>query len=182
MKSYLRFFFALVCPLAFVLALAFSATSCSSANSAPVTAPALTGPKPCALALAAQTGDTALDHEITSWQKKARAEKKDQINLSLEQLGWKYIEKARATYDPGYFKLAAACAECLSAQNSAAMPEALLLRGHALHQMHDFIGDRRSIKDDFTVNLPQLPPSGRREGQHCSQQDAFLLKNHGAQQ
>lgn len=138
MKSYLRFLFELVCPLAFALALAFSFTSCSSANSAPATMPVAAGPKPCTLALTAQSGSTPLDQEIVRWQAKARSEKKDQVNLSLEQLGWKYIEKARATYDPGYFKLAEACAECLSAQNTAALPEALLLRGHALHQMHNF--------------------------------------------
>ncbi len=134
MQSYLRFLLALLCPLAFALALAFSSTSCSSAKSAPVTAT----PKPCALALASQSGTTPLDQEIVRWQQKARSEKKEVVNLSLEQLGWKYIEKARATYDPGYFKLAEACAACLSGQNSAALPEALLLRGHALHQMHNF--------------------------------------------
>ncbi len=134
MKAYLRFLLELVCPLAFVLALVFSSTSCSTAKSAPVAAT----PKPCALALASQTGNSALDQEIVRWQQKARSDRKDVVNLSLEQLGWKYIEKARATYDPGYFKLAEACAECLSAQNSAALPEALLLRGHALHQMHNF--------------------------------------------
>ena len=134
MKAYLRFLLELVCPLAFVFALAFSVTSCSTAKSAPVSSE----PKPCALALASQSGNSTLDQEIVRWQQKARSEKKDMANLSLEQLGWKYIEKARATYDPGYFKLAEACAECLSAQNSASMPEALLLRGHALHQMHNF--------------------------------------------
>ena len=134
MKAYLSFLLQIVCPLALVLALVFSSTSCSTAKSAPVAAT----PKPCALALTSQTGNSALDQEIVRWQQKARSEKKDVVNLSLEQLGWKYIEKARATYDPGYFKLAEACAECLSANNSAAMPEALLLRGHALHQMHNF--------------------------------------------
>jgi tetratricopeptide (TPR) repeat protein len=138
MKIYLRLLVEFVCPLVFVVALALAATGCNAANSAPLTTPATTGVKPCDLALAAPTGDTALDREIVRWQQNARSEKTDMANLSLEQLGWKYIEKARATYDPGYFKLAAACAECLSAKTSASMPEALLLRGHALHQMHDF--------------------------------------------
>jgi tetratricopeptide (TPR) repeat protein len=137
MKSYLRILVEFGCPLAFVLALAFSSSGCNTAQSATEPAsPAL--PQPCALALAPNTGTTALDQEITRWQQKARSEKADQVNLSLEQLGWKYIEKARSTYDPGYFKLAEACAECLSAKTSAALPEALLLRGHALHQMHNF--------------------------------------------
>lgn len=138
MKSYLRFVLELVCPLAFALALAFSTTSCTTAKSAPNTTTSPAGPQPCALALATHTGTTALDQEIIRWQQKARSEKKDLANMSLEQLGWKYIEKARVQYDPGYFKLAAACAECLNSINAMVMPEALLLRGHALHQMHNF--------------------------------------------
>ncbi len=134
MKSYLRILLEFICPLAFVVALAFAATGCGAAQSA--TEPAL--PKPCALALAAQAGSDKLDQEIARWQQKARSEKQDVANLSLEQLGWKYIEKARATYDPGYFKLAEACAECLTTRTSQPTPEALLLRGHALHQMHNF--------------------------------------------
>ncbi len=137
MKSYLRILVEFVCPLAFVLALAFSSSGCNTVQSATEPAsPAVL--KSCALALAPHTGNNPLDQEITRWQQKARSEKADQVNLSLEQLGWKYIEKARATYDPGYFKLAEACAECLNTKNSAALPEALLLRGHALHQMHNF--------------------------------------------
>ncbi|HEX4946644.1 MAG TPA: tetratricopeptide repeat protein [Blastocatellia bacterium] len=134
MKSFCRLLWEFVCPLALLLALAFTATSCSSVQSA--TEPALA--KPCALALTTQSGTTALDQEIAHWQQKARSEKKDAAQMSLEQLGWKYVEKARATYDPGYFKLAEACAECLNERNGQATPEALLLRGHALHQMHNF--------------------------------------------
>ncbi len=132
MKSYLHFLWAVVCPLAFLFALAFSSTSCSSAQSAPTSSV----PPPCALALATQAGTTKLDQEIAKWQDKSRSAKVS--NISLEQLGWKYIEKARVTYDPGYFKLAEACAVCLQANNPQPLPEAMLLRGHALHQMHNF--------------------------------------------
>ena len=134
MKSYLRFWLEIVCPLAFVLALALASTSCSSAQSAPAAAL----PQPCALALATQAGSTKLDQEIAHWQGKSRSAKQAVSNISLEQLGWKYIEKARATYDPGYYKLAEACAACLQAEHPQPLPEALLLRGHALHQMHKF--------------------------------------------
>lgn len=134
MKSYVRFLLEFVCPLAFVAALALASTGCNTAQSAPTKAVS----QPCALALAAQAGDTKLDQEIARWQTKSRAEKKDVRSVSLEQLGWKYIEKARATNDPGYFKLADACAACLQAEHEKPMPEALLLRGHALHQMHQF--------------------------------------------
>lgn len=134
MKSYLRFLLEVVCPLAFVAALALSSTGCSPAQSATE----IPAPQPCALALAATSGTTKLDQEITRWQQKARSEKSDVAQLSLEQLGWKYIEKARTSYDPGYFKLAEACAQCMNARSQQPTPEALLLRGHALHQMHQF--------------------------------------------
>ena len=134
MKSYLRFLLEVVCPLAFVAALALSSTGCNPAQSA-TEKPA---PQPCALALAASSGTTKLDQEIARWQQKARSEKPDVAQLSLEQLGWKYIEKARTSYDPGYFKLAEACAQCMNARSQQPTPEALLLRGHALHQMHQF--------------------------------------------
>lgn len=134
MKSYVRFLLEFVCPLAFVAALALASTGCSAVQSAP----AKTVSPPCALALATQAGDTKLDQEIAKWQAKSRAEKKEVRAVSLEQLGWKYIEKARLTNDPGYFKLAEACAVCLQSEQEKSLPEALLLRGHALHQMHQF--------------------------------------------
>lgn len=138
MKSYLRFLLEFICPLAFIIALAFASTGCGAAQSATEKATETVLPPPCVLAFAPQAGDTKLDQEIARWQKKARSTTKDTVNLSLEQLGWKYIEKARVTFDPGYFKLAAACADCLTAQNPQPLPEAMLLRGHALHQMHNF--------------------------------------------
>lgn len=134
MKSYLRFLLELVCPLAFIFALAYSATGCRDAQSA--TTNAL--PQPCALALASSSGDSPLDREISHWQQKARSSNQDMLTLSLEQLGWKYIEKARVSYDPGYLKLAEACAACLQSHHSQPRAEAMLLRGHALHQMHQF--------------------------------------------
>ena len=62
MKSCFRLLLEFACPLAFVLALAFSASGCNTVQSA--TAPAAL-PKPCALALAPQAGTSALDQEIT---------------------------------------------------------------------------------------------------------------------
>ncbi len=134
MKICIRFFLELVCLLAFVLALAFSSTGCKDAQSATENSM----PQPCVLALAAQAGENSIDREIRHWQQRSPSDKSEVLNISLEQLGWKYIEKARATYDPGYFKLAEACAVCLQSKNAQPKPEAMLLRGHALHQMHKF--------------------------------------------
>jgi tetratricopeptide (TPR) repeat protein len=89
---------------------------------------------PCALALA--TGNS---EEIASLQRDA--EKADDPSPALQKIGWKYIEKARTTYDPGYYKLAEQCALCmetLGGRGRIPRTDALLLRGHALVNMHRF--------------------------------------------
>jgi Flp pilus assembly protein TadD len=55
----------------------------------------------------------------------------------LERLGWLFVAKARQSFDPGFYKLAEQCALCLETRQSQS-PEALLLRGHALHSLHRF--------------------------------------------
>ncbi len=134
MRNYFRFLIELLCPAALFICAVWLATSCKTVHSA--TEAQL--PKPCAIALAAQAGKSKLDEEITKWQQKSRTSNKEAGKISLEQLGWKFIEKARVTNDPGFFQIAAACAECIQANASQPSPEAMLLRGHSLHQMHRF--------------------------------------------
>jgi tetratricopeptide (TPR) repeat protein len=55
----------------------------------------------------------------------------------LERLGWAFVAKARASFDPGYYKLAEQCAQSLESRAPGG-PEAKLLRGHVLHQLHRF--------------------------------------------
>ena len=55
----------------------------------------------------------------------------------LEQLGWLYVAKARASYDPGFYKLAEHCALALEVADPKS-PEALPLRGHVLISFHRF--------------------------------------------
>jgi len=55
----------------------------------------------------------------------------------LERLGWSFVAKARESFDPGFYTLAEQSALCLESRQPNA-PEALLLRGHALHNMHGF--------------------------------------------
>ena len=144
-----------------VLFLSLSATTaCRTASgnvSKSATALAAT---PCQLALAPSSGSTPLDQEITQLQIDARADRlATQRNALLEKLGWKFVEKARSNFDPGAYKLAEACALCLQAQldqtqasnqaatgpetrplqsNKSIQASALLLRGHALQNMHRF--------------------------------------------
>ncbi|HEV2665403.1 MAG TPA: hypothetical protein VG324_10845, partial [Blastocatellia bacterium] len=111
---------------------------------------------PCDLALAARSGDSEADREITRLQQEIRSNARPfQTAAMIEKLGWRFVEKARESFDPGFYKLAEQCALCLeskqsenqSAVQSADRPlstprsirsAALLLRGHALHNLHRF--------------------------------------------
>jgi tetratricopeptide (TPR) repeat protein len=93
------------------------------------------GADACAIALASHTGESKLDQEISRLQAEARTASNP--SRALDQLGWRFVSKARISSDPGYYKLAEKCAECMQAR-SPRKPEALLLRGHVLHNVHRF--------------------------------------------
>ena len=90
---------------------------------------------PLSVVLVPQTGDTKLDTQIRKAQEQVRASKAPEPEL--ERLGWLFIAKARTTFDPGFYKLGEQCALCLEAKNPHA-PEALLLHGHVLQNLHRF--------------------------------------------
>ncbi|MCI0659844.1 MAG: tetratricopeptide repeat protein [Acidobacteria bacterium] len=92
---------------------------------------------PCAIALAAQNqGESkGIDREIARIQQTAR--KASDPTPYLEQIAWKYVEKARLTYDPGYYKIAEQCAACIDSRKPQST-QAMLLRGHILHNLHRF--------------------------------------------
>lgn len=92
-------------------------------------------PDPLAIALTPQSGDSRTDREIARVQKQIRDGKNPEA--AIEQLGWLYVAKARASFDPGYYKLAEQCALALEARQPH-QPEALLLRGHILQSLHRF--------------------------------------------
>src|SRR4029077_16672593 len=54
-----------------------------------------------------------------------------------EQLGYQFIARARIANDPGDYTLAERVATCIDEQQPGDLA-ALLLRGHALHQLHRF--------------------------------------------
>jgi len=56
---------------------------------------------------------------------------------AIERLGWTFVAKARTTFDDFLFKLAEDCAFCLESRQPGSL-EAMLLRGHALHNQHRF--------------------------------------------
>lgn len=92
-------------------------------------------PDPCALVLAPHRGDKKIDRDIVRYQEKIKTE--SEPFQSLEILGWLFVAKARASFDPGYYKLAEQCAYCLNSRKPYC-PEALLLRGHVLQNLHRF--------------------------------------------
>ena len=93
----------------------------------------------CAAALAAHTGPDLEDAAVEKAQRlvlRAQA-----AAAQLEQLGWAYVAKGRASFDPGYFKLAEQTALCIDSLQPHGLPEPLesrLLRAHVLHQLHHF--------------------------------------------
>src|SRR5215470_15454477 len=116
-------------------------------------APAMAAP--CEIALAAHSGDAKLDREIARLQQEIRSNAKPfQTTAMIEKLGWSFVEKARESFDPGFYKLAEQCALCLEsklgesqqggqpADRPLSTPQSIrsaaLLRGHALHNLHRF--------------------------------------------
>jgi len=123
-------------------------------------APATT--TPCEIALAAHSGDAKIDREIERLQHEIRSNARSfQTEAMIEKLGWSFVEKARESFDPGFYKLAEQCALCLESKQSESKqggqsgdrplstPQsirsaALLLRGHALDNLHRF-GEAETI-------------------------------------
>ena len=88
-------------------------------------------PIPCSIALAPTAQP---DQRISELQQKVRT---TSGATGLADLGWAFIDKARVSYDPGYYRLAENCAACMEAR-SPGDSAALLIRGHALDSLHRF--------------------------------------------
>src|SRR5262245_20191770 len=72
---------------------------------------------PCEVALAAHSGDAKIDKEIARLQQEIRSNAKPfQTEAMIEKLGWSFVEKARESFDPGFYKLAEQCALCLESK------------------------------------------------------------------
>ncbi len=116
----------------------------------------------CAMALTPLTDEDdnsnqALDRSIERYQ--TMATRAVEPRHALEALGWALVTKARHTRDAGYYRLAEQAAGCIE-QYDAAAPEALLLRGHVLHNLHRFAGaeqiarqltERRGLWFDYAL-------------------------------
>jgi tetratricopeptide (TPR) repeat protein len=98
---------------------------------------------------------SAVDTQIAQTQ--ARVKSSVNPGPQIERLGWLFVEKARLSNDPGFYKLAEQCALCLESLHNNS-PEALLLKGHVLHSLHRFkeaeplaldLAKRRGMAFDF---------------------------------
>ncbi|PZR74893.1 MAG: hypothetical protein DLM73_06680 [Chthoniobacterales bacterium] len=100
-----------------------------------------------ALALTPPSGDTAADREIRELQGKISGA----ANRTpfLERLGWAYVNSARLTNDPGFYKLAEACATAID-ESVSRSPDAALLRGHVYEALHRF-GEAEKIARDLVA-------------------------------
>src|SRR5262245_53617345 len=86
----------------------------------------------CRVTVTAPAGD---DREIAKLQADLRDRRAPA--RAAEQLGYRFVAKARLTNDAGFYTIAeqaAACVEAIQPGEAAA----LLLRGHVLHQLHRF--------------------------------------------
>ena len=90
---------------------------------------------PLTLMLMPQVGDSRTDKEIRHYQDKVRLG--ENLDTSLEKLGWLFIAKARESFDPGYYKFAALCADVLET-NTPGCSQGLLLHGYVLENLHRF--------------------------------------------
>jgi len=108
----------------------------------------------CFVTIAASPGE---DPEITRLQ----ADLRDGHSArAAEQLGYRFVSKARLSNDAGFYTIAEQAAACLDSIQPDD-PAALLLRGHVLHQMHRFseaetIARRLVTKREFVLDFGLL--------------------------
>jgi tetratricopeptide (TPR) repeat protein len=99
--------------------------------------PALRAAMSYRIAMSPHTGTDQLDRDIQTAQRRVREAPESHALLELEQLGWLYVAKARASNDQGYYKLAEHCALALEVADPKSAA-AKLLRGHVLISFHRF--------------------------------------------
>ena len=152
-------------PVPLVLALAVPFAACSRTAVRHDRSPQLS--TACQVALAAGPQSSPIDRTIADLQ--AQARQSVRARPSLEQLGYAFVAKARAGNDPGAYRLAESAATCLDEQHPGD-PSALLLRGHALHQLHRFqeaeaiartLVSRREFVLDYALLGDALMEQGR---------------------
>jgi tetratricopeptide (TPR) repeat protein len=121
------------------------------------------------IAMSPHSGSDPLDIAIQTAQRRVREAPDQYAFLELEQLGWLYVAKARASSDQGYYKLAENCALALEVADPKSAA-AKLIRGHVLISFHRFaeaeaIGrelvEQRTLPFDYGLLGDALMEQGR---------------------
>ncbi len=121
----------------------------------------------CVIALTPPSGNEAVDQKITRFQQAVRHASNPVPHL--ERLGWAYVAKARVSFDPGFYLLGEQTALCIEARKPDSA-EALMLRGHVLHNLHKFrmaetlaqeLVARRGLWSDYGLLGDVLMEQGR---------------------
>ena len=115
--------------------LAFSLSQKTRNEPKKTTAVATTFDNALGLVLTPQAGESRADNEISQLQQRVREGRN--VELWLDRLGWAFVEKARESFDPGFYKLAEQCARAIETRNPQSQ-EAMLLRAHVLQNLHRF--------------------------------------------
>ncbi len=124
-------------PAVAFLSLGATLVSCGPQPTLPSEGPSATVPAmdPLAIVLTPHAGDDEADRTIRRYQEHVRDGRL--VDPSLERLGWAFVAKARESFDPGYYTLAANCATALASRDPDSN-EARLLCGHIAHNLHRF--------------------------------------------
>ena len=151
-----------------LLLAAASFTGCGSADPDASTATM----SACRLALA-QGGAS----DSTADGLRTKAQSGPHADQSLEQLGFHYVSRARRTNDPGDYLLVEQVAGCLEAR-APGRANALLLRGHALHQLHRFkeaemLARQLVARREFVLDFGLLGDTLLEQGQIAGAAEAY---------
>lgn len=126
----------------------------------------------CLVTIAADPGG---DKDVAKLQAALREQRAPA--RAAEQLGYRFISKARLTNDAGFYTVAEQAAACLDSILPAD-PAALLLRGHVLHQMHRFreaeaIARRLVTQREFVLDFGLLGDTLMEQGRLTEAADAY---------
>jgi tetratricopeptide (TPR) repeat protein len=155
-----------------------SVPGCAQPDVAAVFPPATPAPSdPCVVALAAAP-DSRLEVDRTIARLQDEARQQPRARRAVEQLGYQYVARARVHNDAGAYTLAEKAAECLESIDPADPSAALLLRGHALHQMHRFheaeqIARRLIARRQFALDYGLLGDVLMEQGRVAEAADAY---------
>ncbi len=89
----------------------------------------------CVVSLVSNAGSNKSDRDIQKYQQ--RVLKNTNKVSQLENLGWAYVNKAKTSFDPGFYKLAEQTVACMKQYQPDSL-SALLLQGHILNNLHQF--------------------------------------------